>query len=152
MPENRGTVNATTQATWLHGILKKFGIHTYSWVYIYCDNHSAIKISNDQVQKQQTKHIEVHMHYIHELVHNKAIILHYCPIEEHIADIFTKSFTKNIFFYLISLLGVKVWFNYCSWFCYSFWRAGGSSMRFSPFPQFIEQLIFALDCMGDLWS
>ena len=29
--------------------------------------------------------------------------------------------------------------------------AGGFSMRFSPFPQFIKQFLFSLDCMGDFW-
>ena len=78
----RGAGNATIQVVWLHGILTKFGIHTSPSVYLYCDNHSTIKISIDQVQKQQAKHIEVCMHYIRELVHSKAIILHYYPTEE----------------------------------------------------------------------
>ena len=35
---------------------------------LFCDNQSAIKISTDLVTKQRTKHVEIHMHYIRELV------------------------------------------------------------------------------------
>ena len=42
---------------------------------------------------QRTKHVEIHMHYIRELVHDRTIILQYCPTDEKIADIFTKSFS-----------------------------------------------------------
>ena len=51
--------------------------------------------------------IEFRMHYIQEIVHSKDITRNYCPTEEKIENIFTNSFTKNIFVYIISLLGVK---------------------------------------------
>ena len=54
------------------------------------------------------------MHYIIELVHDRTIILQYCPTDEQIADIFTKSFSEKKFTYLRSLLGVisSGWSNY----------------------------------------
>ena len=100
-------MNASIQAVWLHGILIESGVHTSPSVDIYCDNQSTIKISNDPVQKQRTKHIEVHMHYIQELLHDKTITLHYYPAKYHITDIFTKYFTEKIFSFLRYLLGVK---------------------------------------------
>ena len=100
-------MNATIQVVWLHGILTEFGVHTSPLVDIYCENQSTIKISSDPVQKKITKHIQVHMHCIWELVHDKTITLHYCHIEDQIANIFTKSFTEKIFSFLKSLLGVK---------------------------------------------
>jgi KUP system potassium uptake protein len=47
------------------------------------------------------------MHYIRELVHDRTIILQYCPTDEQIADIFTKSFSEKKFTYLRSLFGVS---------------------------------------------
>ena len=49
----------------------------------------------------------IHMNYIRELVHDKNITLHYCLIEDQIADIFTKSFTEKRFAFLRTLLGIK---------------------------------------------
>ena len=109
--EYRGAMNLAIYAIWIHGILTKFGIQTSYTVDLYCDNHSTIKISSDPIQKQRTKHIEVHMHYIRELVHDRTITLHYCPIKDHIADIFTKSFTEKRFSFLRSLLGINAWFS-----------------------------------------
>ena len=74
---------------------------------IFCDNQRAIKISTDPVTKQRTKHVEIQMHYIRELVHDRTIVLQYFPTNEQIAYIFTKKFTEKMFTYLHSLLGVS---------------------------------------------
>ena len=91
----------------MHGILIEFEIQTLPIVDLYCDNQSTIKISSDPVQKQRTKQIEVNMHYIQELVHDRTITLHYCLTEDQIADIFTKYFIEKNFSFLKSLLGIK---------------------------------------------
>ena len=74
---------------------------------LFCDNQCAIKISIDPVTRQRIKHVEIHMHYIRELVHDRTIILQYYPTDEKIADIFTKRFLEKKFTYLRSLLGVS---------------------------------------------
>jgi hypothetical protein len=53
------------------------------------------------------KHIEIHMHYIPELVHDGIIDMHFFPSVEHTADIFTKTFIEKKFHSLHSCLGVK---------------------------------------------
>ena len=42
---------------------------------LYCDNTSAINISKNPVQDSRTKHIDIHHHFIRELVENKTIVL-----------------------------------------------------------------------------
>ena len=91
--EYRGVVNACIQAVWLQGIPSKFDFGSTLSTVLFCDNQSAINISTDLVTKQRTNHVEIHMHYIRELVHNRTINLQYCPTDEQIADIFTKSFS-----------------------------------------------------------
>ena len=105
--EYRGVVNACIQAIWLQGILSEFDIGSTLSTVLFCDNQSAINISTDPVTRQRTKHVEIHMHYIRELVHDKTIILQYYPTDEQIADIFTKIFSEKKFTYLRSLLGVS---------------------------------------------
>jgi hypothetical protein len=73
--EYRGAVNATTHVVWLQGILSKFGIQYPLMTVIFCDNQGSIQISIDPVHRQRTKHIEIHMHYIHELIRDRAISL-----------------------------------------------------------------------------
>ena len=62
---------------------------------IYCGNKRTIKISTDLVQRQITKHIDIHMHYIRELVHDGTIALLYCASLEQVADIFTNFFVRR---------------------------------------------------------
>ena len=99
-------MNAATQCVWLQGILGELGFSFDSPTVIWCDNQSAIKISTDLVQRQSTKHIDIHMHYIRSLVHEQVISLQYCPCAEQTADIFTKRFTKNTLKYIRYILGV----------------------------------------------
>jgi hypothetical protein len=37
---------------------------------LWCDNESAIKLAKDPVQLQGNKHIELHVHFIIELIHD----------------------------------------------------------------------------------
>eukprot|EP00253_Pinus_taeda_P022883 PITA_22883 len=104
--EYRGAVNASTQAVWLQGLLSEIGIQYPLLTIIFCDNQGSIQILIDLVQRQRTRHIEIHMHYIYELIRDRVISLQYCPTEQQVPDIFTNSFTKKKFSELRAILGV----------------------------------------------
>ena len=103
----RGAVNACIQAVWFQGILSEFDLGSTLSTILFYDNQSAIKISKNPVARQRTKHVEIHMHYIRELEHDRTIILQYCPTDEQIVDIFTKRFSEKKFTYHHSLLGLS---------------------------------------------
>jgi hypothetical protein len=67
----------------------------------YCEN------VKDPVQHQRRKHIELHMHFIRKLIHDQIIEVLFCPTEDQVADIFTKSLTEAKFSKLRSMLGVQ---------------------------------------------
>ena len=104
--EYRGVVNATTQCLWLQGLLGECGFESEYSTTIYCDNQSTIWIYNDPVQRQRTKHIEIHMHYIRQLVHDGTIHLLFCSSSKQVADIFTKVFCEKKFSNLKSMLRI----------------------------------------------
>ena len=108
--EYRGVVNATTQCLWLQVILGECGFELDFSTIIYCDNQSTIQICNYPVQRQRTKHIEIHMHYIRQLVHDGTIHLLFCSSSKQVVDIFTKFFCEKKFINLKSLLGI----SYCA--------------------------------------
>ena len=60
---------------------------------------SAIKLAKDPVLHQHSKHIELRMHFIINLVHDHVI--------DQVANIFTKSLTEAKFSKLRSMLGVQ---------------------------------------------
>eukprot|EP00253_Pinus_taeda_P036031 PITA_36031 len=105
--EYRGVVNITIQALWLQHFLTELGVQFRQPIVIWCDNQSTLKFCRDPVQRQRTKHIEIHMQYIRDLVHDQVIDFQFCPSAEQTADIFTKTFTEQKFRSLRDRLGVK---------------------------------------------
>ena len=70
------------------------GGHQYSPVTIYEDNQGAIALSQNPVNHQRSKHIDVRYHFIRTEVICGRIVIDYCPTTEMLADIFTKPATK----------------------------------------------------------
>jgi hypothetical protein len=100
-------VNAIQEALWLRQILSEFGFQQQHLTSLWCDNQSAIKLAKDPVQHQCNKHIELHMHFIRNLIHDQVIEVLFFPTEDQVADIFTKSLTEAKFSKLRSMLGVQ---------------------------------------------
>ena len=54
---------------------------------IYCNNQSCVKLSENPVFHDKSKHIEIKYHYIRDMVQRGAVKLQYVATEEHIADV-----------------------------------------------------------------
>ena len=57
---------------------------------IFCDNISAINLSKNPIQHSKSKHIEIHYHFIRDLVEDKVVCLEFIHMDNQKADIFTK--------------------------------------------------------------
>nr|GEV94936.1 ribonuclease H-like domain-containing protein [Tanacetum cinerariifolium] len=66
--EYHGVANAVTETCWLRNLLCELHTPLSSTTLIYCDNVSAIYLSCNLVQHQRTKHIEIDIHFVHDLV------------------------------------------------------------------------------------
>nr|GEX60141.1 ribonuclease H-like domain-containing protein [Tanacetum cinerariifolium] len=66
--EYRGVVNPVAQTCWLHNLLCELHTHLSSATLVYSDNVSAVYLSCNPVQHQRTKHIEIDIHFIRDLV------------------------------------------------------------------------------------
>ncbi|GJR91755.1 ribonuclease H-like domain-containing protein [Tanacetum coccineum] len=69
----------------------------YKMVPIFCDNTSAIAISNNLVLHSRTKHIDIRYHFIRDHIHIGDIELNFIPTEYQLADIFTKPLDEPTF-------------------------------------------------------
>ena len=72
----------------------------------FCDNTSAIAITQNPIQHSRTKHIDIRYHFIREHVMNGIVELHFVPSEKQLADIFTKPLDESTFSRLVSELGM----------------------------------------------
>ena len=73
---------------------------------IFCDNKSAIALCKNPVFHGRSKHIDIRVHKIRELVNEKEVVIEYCPTEEQVADIFTKPLKTKLFSKLKKMLGI----------------------------------------------
>ncbi|KAG8640637.1 hypothetical protein MANES_13G070650v8 [Manihot esculenta] len=94
------------QAIWLRRILEELQLKQEGATTIFCDNSSAIKLSKNPVLHGRSKHIDVKYYFLRDLCNEGKIELKYCPGEEQLADIFTKSLKLHSFLNLINLMGV----------------------------------------------
>jgi hypothetical protein len=73
---------------------------------IHCDNQSCVKLSENHVFHDKSKHIEIKYHYIKDMVQRKAVHVRYLSTQEKVADIFTKPLARTKFEYFRERLGL----------------------------------------------
>ncbi|GKB76778.1 ribonuclease H-like domain-containing protein, partial [Tanacetum coccineum] len=66
--EYRGVANVIAETAWLRNLLHELHSSLSSATLVYCDNVSAVYLSVNHVQHQRTKHIEIYIHFVHDLV------------------------------------------------------------------------------------
>ena len=67
---------------------------------------SCIKISENPVFHDRSKHIEIRYHFIHDYVQRGAMTLQYISTNEQVADILTNSLVRDKFIHFRDKLGV----------------------------------------------
>lgn len=55
-----------------------------------CDNKTTMYVVNNLIFHERTKHIKANFHFIKNLIQNGTISMTHVPLEEQVADIFTK--------------------------------------------------------------
>jgi len=73
---------------------------------IYCDNQSCVKLSENPVFHNKSKHIEIKHHFIQDMVEKGVVELRYISTDEQITDIITKPLSRVKYEYFIDKLGM----------------------------------------------
>ena len=73
---------------------------------IHCENQSCVKLSENIVFHDKSKHIEIKYHYIMDMVQREAVKLQYVATEEHIVDVLMKPLARVKFEYFTEKLRV----------------------------------------------
>lgn len=89
--------NAVAEATWLRNLLLELHVPLRQASVIFCDNVSAVYMSDNPVQHQRTKHIEIDIHFVREKVKVGYIRVLHVPSVFQYADIFTKGLARQLF-------------------------------------------------------
>nr|GEX65405.1 ribonuclease H-like domain-containing protein [Tanacetum cinerariifolium] len=105
--EYRGVANAVVETCWLRNLLRELHTPLSSTTFVYCDNVSAVYLSCNPVQHQCTKHIEIDIHFVHDLVAVGQVRVLHVPSRFQYADIFTKGLPSTLFEEFCSSLSVR---------------------------------------------
>ncbi|GKE67225.1 ribonuclease H-like domain-containing protein [Tanacetum coccineum] len=95
--EYRGVANAVAETCWLRNLLRELHTPLSSATLVYCDNVSAVYLSSNPVQHQRTKHIEIDIHFVRDLVAAGQVRVLHVPSRYQFADIFTKGLPSALF-------------------------------------------------------
>eukprot|EP00253_Pinus_taeda_P028389 PITA_28389 len=97
---------AACEAIWMQKILVGLFCQMMDLTVIYCDNQSCIKLSENPVFHDRSKHIDICYHHLRDCVVKRIMMLLYISIEEHDADILTKALSKDKFEFHRDKIGV----------------------------------------------
>lgn len=99
--------NAVAETCWLRNLLRELHTPLSSATLVYCDNVSAVYLSCNPVQHQRTKHIEIDIHFVRDLVATGQVRVLHVPSRYQYADIFTKGLPSALFEEFRSSLSVR---------------------------------------------
>ncbi|GJR53906.1 ribonuclease H-like domain-containing protein [Tanacetum coccineum] len=94
---NRGVANVVAKTCWLRNLLRELHTPLSSATLVYCDNVSAVYLSSNLVQHQQTKHIEIDIYFVRDLVAVGEVRVLHVPSRYQFAYIFTKGLPSALF-------------------------------------------------------
>ena len=105
--EYRALASTAAELQWLHGLISNFPINIPHPYKIYCDNLSAVKMTENPIQHERTKHIELDCHFIRDKVLTGFLKVQHISTHNQLADPFTKSLPVHTFQNLISKLNLE---------------------------------------------
>jgi hypothetical protein len=94
--EYRAVANGVAEATWLRQLLLELQAPLSRCTLVYCDNISAVYLSNNPVQHQRTKHVEIDLHFVREKVAIGQVRVLHVPTTSQFADVFTKGLPSSV--------------------------------------------------------
>ncbi|XP_071686825.1 uncharacterized protein [Rutidosis leptorrhynchoides] len=104
--EFRGIAKGVVEALWIRKLLIEIGFPPKEAIRILCDNEAAIAISENPVQHDRTKHVEVDRHFIREKLDAEIISLPHIRSEDQLADILTKLANGSLFSEVLGKLNI----------------------------------------------
>ncbi|KAF5471700.1 hypothetical protein F2P56_008473 [Juglans regia] len=104
--EYRALALTAAEVKWLLNILHDLQIQPTEHPTLLCDNTSAIFMTRNPVAERRSRHIDIDIHFVRELVCNGILKIKHVPSTLQIEDIFTKSPSKPLFLLFRSKLRV----------------------------------------------
>lgn len=94
---------AVKEAVWLQGIIQELGFPQEKMT-IYCDNQSVIHLTKHQMFHECSKHIDVKLHFVRNIIEEGTVEVKKISTEDNPADVFTKALPEGKFRHCLNLI------------------------------------------------
>jgi hypothetical protein len=98
--------SASYKAIWLQKLLTGLFDLEMRATMILCDKQSCIKMTENPVFHDRSKHIEIHYHFIRNMLQRGALKLQYISTDEQVANVLTKPSSRVKFEHFRDNLGI----------------------------------------------
>jgi hypothetical protein len=105
--EYRAIAHASTEILWLQSLLTELGMKSTIPPVLWCDNIGATYLTANPLFHARTKHIEIDVHFVRDLVSTKALTIRFISSKDQVADTFTKPLPTPKFNVLRDTLNVR---------------------------------------------
>ncbi|GKC61679.1 ribonuclease H-like domain-containing protein [Tanacetum coccineum] len=78
--EYRGVANVVAETAWIRNLLCELHTSLFTATLIYYDNVSAVYMSTNPVQHRRTKHIEIDIHFVRDIVAKGEVRVLHVPL------------------------------------------------------------------------
>jgi hypothetical protein len=99
------------QLLWMRQTFRDYG-YKLSKVPLLCDNESAIRMADNSVEHNRTKHIDIWYHFLRDHQQKGDIKIAYVNTHNQLADIFTKPLDEKTFSKLRNELNILDSWNF----------------------------------------
>lgn len=103
----RGIARELTEILWLRKMLAEIGFPVSGTCRLNCDSKDALSISENPVQHDRTKHVEIDQHFIKEKLDAGIVVFPFVRSEDQLANILTKAVTGRAFECVLNKLNVS---------------------------------------------
>ena len=103
----KNLANLRVEISWIKALLEKLQILCTRTPTIWCDNLNTVLLSTNPVQHARTKHIELDLYFLCEMISWGSIVVCHIPAQDQVVDILTKTISSTRFYELRINLKVK---------------------------------------------
>lgn len=100
-----GITEAVKEALWLKGLINELGFIQEN-INVFCDNQSAIHLCKNHTYHEITKHIDIWMYWIRDIISYEMLQIKKVHTSENPADFITKVVPLSKFRHCLNLLKV----------------------------------------------
>jgi hypothetical protein len=104
--EYRVVANAVAECCWIRNLLQELQVTIDKATVIYCDNVSAVYLSENPVHHRRTKHVELDIHFVGEKVALGQFKVLQIPTQQQLADIMCRAFSPLFLLHASAVSGL----------------------------------------------